>query len=144
MLRYARCFAIAAIGTALLGGTITARADGVPGLRGHDHTGITVPDIKQAADFFINALGCKEAMSFGPFADEKGNFMADLLNVNPRAVIHQITLVRCGYGSNIELFQYSSPDQKTVTPKNSDVGGYHIAFYVDDIKAAKDYSTARA
>jgi catechol 2,3-dioxygenase-like lactoylglutathione lyase family enzyme len=40
---------------------------------------------------------------------------------------------------NIELFQYSSPDQKTVTPKNSDVGGYHIAFYVDDIKAAKDY-----
>ena len=123
----------------MLAGATAARADGVPGLRGHDHTGITVPDIKQAADFFINVLGCKEAMSFGPFADEKGNFMADLLNVNPRAVIHQITLVRCGYGSNIELFQYSSPDQKTVTPKNSDVGGYHIAFYVDDIKAAKDY-----
>ena len=137
--RYARCFAIAAGNAALLAGTIAARADGVPGLRGHDHTGITVPDIRQAADFFINVLGCKEAMSFGPFADEKGNFMADLLNVDPRAVIHQITLVRCGYGSNIELFQYSSPDQKTVTPKNSDVGGYHIAFYVDDIKAAKDY-----
>src|ERR1700677_2746853 len=26
-----------------------------------------------------------------------------------------------------------------MTPKNSDIGGYHIAFYVDDIKAAKDY-----
>ena len=140
MLRYARCFALAAIGAAMLAGATTARAaDGMPGLRGHDHTGITVPDIKQAADFFINVLGCKEAMSFGPFADEKGNFMADLLNVNPRAVIKEITLVRCGYGSNIELFQYTSPDQKTVTPKNSDVGGYHIAFYVDDIKAAKDY-----
>ena len=139
MLRYARCFAIAAIGTALLAGASAARADGMPGMRGHDHTGITVPDIKQAADFFINVLGCKEAMSFGPFADEKGNFMADLLTVNPRAVIKEITLVRCGYGSNIELFQYSSPDQKTVEPKNSDIGGYHIAFYVDDIKAAKDY-----
>ena len=139
MLRYARCFAIAAIGTALLAGASAARADGMPGMRGHDHTGITVPDIKQAADFFINVLGCEEAMSFGPFADEKGNFMADLLNVNPRAVIKEITLVRCGYGSNIELFQYSSPDQKTVEPKNSDIGGYHIAFYVDDIKAAKDY-----
>ena len=23
--------------------------------------------------------------------------------------------------------------------KNSDIGGYHIAFYVDDIKAAKTY-----
>jgi catechol 2,3-dioxygenase-like lactoylglutathione lyase family enzyme len=64
----------------VLAGATAARADGVPGLRGHDHTGITVPDIKQAADFFINVLGCKEAMSFGPFADEKGNFMADLLN----------------------------------------------------------------
>jgi hypothetical protein len=83
--RYARCFAIAAGNAALLAGTIAARADGVPGLRGHDHTGITVPDIRQAADFFINVLGCKEAMSFGPFADEKGNFMADLLNVDPRA-----------------------------------------------------------
>ena len=131
--------AIAAVGAAMLAGETVARADGVPGLRGHDHTGITVPDIKQATDFFINVLGCKEAMSFGPFADEKGNFMARLVNVNPRAVINKITLVRCGYGSNIELFQYTSPDQKDMTPKNSDIGGYHIAFYVDDVKAAKDY-----
>ena len=84
-----------------------ARADGIPGMRGHDHTGITVPDIKQATDFFVNIIGCKEAMSFGPFMDEKGDFMQQLLNVNPRAVIKQITLVRCGYGSDIELFQYT-------------------------------------
>ncbi len=119
--------------------TAAARADGIPGLRGHDHTGITVPDIKQATDFFVNVLGCKQAMSFGPFADDKGTFMHDLLNVNSKAVIEKITLVRCGYGSNIELFEYSSPDQKNMTPKNSDIGGYHIAFYVDDIKTAKDY-----
>src|SRR5580658_6245844 len=137
--RYSRHFAAAAIGAALAATATTARADGVPGLRGHDHTGITVPDIKQAADFFVNVLGCKEAMSFGPFSDDKSDFMHALLNVDPRAVIHQITLVRCGYGSDIELFQYSSPDQKNMTPKNSDIGGYHIAFYVDDIKAAKDY-----
>lgn len=134
-----RTIAIAALGATLLAGAPTARADGIPGLRGHDHTGITVPDIKQAADFFVNVLGCKEAMSFGPFSDDKGTFMHDLLNVDPKSVIHQITLVRCGYGSNIELFQYSSPDQKNMTPKNSDIGGYHIAFYVDDIKAAKQY-----
>jgi catechol 2,3-dioxygenase-like lactoylglutathione lyase family enzyme len=131
-------YAIAAVAAAMLASITVARAD-VPGLRGHDHTGITVPDIKAAADFFVNVLGCKEAMSFGPFADEKGTFMTELVNVNPRAVINQITLVRCGYGSNIELFQYTSPDQKNMTPKNSDIGGYHIAFYVDDIKAAKEY-----
>lgn len=119
-----------------------AAAGSLPGLRGHDHTGITVPDIKQAIDFFTNVLGCKSAMTFGPFSDDKGTFMHDLLNVNPRAKIEQITMVRCGYGSNIELFQYSSPDQKDATPKNSDIGGYHIAFYVDDIKAAADYLKA--
>ena len=116
-----------------------AHADSIPGLRGHDHTGITVPDVKEATTFFTEVLGCSHAMSFGPFMDDKGTFMQDVVNVNPRAVIEEISMVRCGYGSNIELFQYTSPDQKTVTPKNSDVGGYHIAFYVDDIKAAKDY-----
>ncbi len=139
MFKYTRHLVIAAASAALLATFATARADGIPGLRGHDHTGITVPDIKQAVDFFVNVVGCKEAMSFGPFADDKGTFMHDLLNVNPKAVIKQITLVRCGYGSDIEIFQYSSPDQKNMTPKNSDIGGYHIAFYVDDIKAAKAY-----
>lgn len=116
-----------------------ASAQGVPTLRGHDHTGLTVPTMKEGLDFFVGVMGCKEAMSFGPFSDDKGTFMADTLNVNPRAVIKQIAMVRCGTGSNIELFEYSSPDQKTVIPKNSDVGGYHIAFYVDDINKAADY-----
>jgi catechol 2,3-dioxygenase-like lactoylglutathione lyase family enzyme len=119
-----------------------AMAGSLPGLRGHDHTGVTVPDIKQALDFFTNVLGCQHAMTFGPFSDDKGTFMQDLLNVNPRAKIEQISMVRCGYGSNIELFQYSSPDQKDMTPKNSDIGGYHIAFYVDDVKAAAEYLKA--
>jgi catechol 2,3-dioxygenase-like lactoylglutathione lyase family enzyme len=136
---FSRNFGFAAFGAAMLASATVAHADGIPGLRGHDHTGITVPDMKQATDFFINVLGCKEAMSFGPFSDDKTDFMTQLVNVNPRAVINQITLVRCGYGSNIELFQYTSPDQKNMTPKNSDIGGYHIAFYVDDIKAAKAY-----
>ncbi|MBK1868829.1 VOC family protein [Aestuariivirga sp. YIM B02566] len=119
-----------------------ALAGSLPGLRGHDHTGVTVPDIKQALDFFTNVLGCQHAMTFGPFSDDKGTFMQDLLDVHPRAKIEQISLVRCGYGSNIELFQYSSPDQKDAKPKNSDIGGYHIALYVDDIKAAADYLKA--
>ena len=113
-----------------------ASADSLPGLRGHDHTGVTVPDMEQAVTFFTDVLGCKKAMAFGPFSDPKGDFMKDVLDVHPRAVINQITMLRCGFGSNIELFSYNSPDQKVMQPKNSDVGGYHIAFYVDDIKAA--------
>ncbi len=119
-----------------------AHADGMPGMRGHDHTGVTVPDMDQAVKFFTEIIGCKKAMSFGPFSDPKGNFMKDVLDVNPRAVITQITMMRCGSGSNIELFSYQSPDQKVVQPRNSDVGGYHIAFYVDDIRAADAFLKA--
>jgi catechol-2,3-dioxygenase len=30
----------------------------LPGLRGVDHIGITVPDIEQAIAFFVDVLGC--------------------------------------------------------------------------------------
>ena len=116
-----------------------ASADSIPGLRGHDHTGITVPDVKAATDFFTDVIGCTHAMSFGPFSDDKGTFMQDVVNVNPRAVIDEISMVRCGYGSNIELFQYQSPDQAKDMPKNSDIGGHHLAFYVDDFDVALAY-----
>ncbi len=139
-----RVMLLAGLGLALLSSEAPdAAAQGLPTLRGHDHTGITVPTMKEGLAFFVDILGCKPAMSFGPFADDKGSFMEDTLNVNPRAVIKQITMVRCGNGSNIELFEYTSPDQKTVQPKNSDIGGYHIAFYVDDIKKAAAYLQAK-
>lgn len=135
-----RHFLSAALTTAvlLIGADIT-HAGTLPGLRGHDHTGVTVPSMAQAVAFFTNVLGCKTAMSFGPFSDDKGTFMTDALGVDSKAVIKSITQVRCGFGSNIELFEYSSPDQKTITQKNSDIGAFHIAFYVDDVAAAKAY-----
>lgn len=120
-----------------------ASAGSIPGLRGHDHTGITVPDMNEALDFFVNIVGCEKAMSFGPFSDNKGTFMTDALGVDSKAVIEQISQVRCGYGSNVEIFKYTAPDQKELKPRNSDIGGFHIAFYVDDVAAAKKYLDSR-
>lgn len=119
-----------------------ADADSLPGMRGVNHIGLTVPDLAQAESFFVDVLGCQKALSFGPFRDDTGTFMADLLDVDPRAVVEQITMVRCGFGSNIELFKYTAPDQKTVAARNSDIGGHHIAIYVDDIDAAARYLEA--
>ena len=124
---------------ALLSLGLPAAADTLPGMRGVNHIGLTVPDVAEATAFFTDVLGCAKATSFGPFRDDEGTFMQDLLDVHPRAVINEITLIRCANGSNIELFDYDAPDQKTVSPKNSDIGGYHIAFYVDDIDAAAEY-----
>jgi hypothetical protein len=74
----------ATLATAVLASIGTASAGSIPGMRGHDHTGVTVPDMKQAVDFFTEVVGCKKAMSFGPFADDKGTFMQDLLASIPR------------------------------------------------------------
>jgi catechol 2,3-dioxygenase-like lactoylglutathione lyase family enzyme len=68
--------------------------------------------------------------------------MHDLLNVDAKATIETIHMLRCGFGSNIELFKYTAPDQKTAFPLNSDIGGYHIAIYVDDIDKAAAYFKA--
>src|SRR5260370_21826648 len=124
-------FLIAAFATlALAASPQPASADSIPGLRGHDHTGITVPDVKAATAFFTDVIGCSHAMSFGPFSDDKGTFMQDVVDVNPRAVIDEISMVRCGHGSNIELFQYQAPDQAKTLPKNSDIGGRHSSLSV--------------
>ena len=112
-----------------------AASDGVPGFRGSDHIGVTVPDLDQAVKFFVEVMGCEAFFKMGPFkADD--DWMAVHLGVHPRAEIPQMQLVRCGYGTNLELLQYRTPDQNTAIPKNSDLGGYHVAFYVDDMDKA--------
>lgn len=136
------CIAACAVAATFGGSQASAAGTGIPGIRGVDHVGVTVPDIDQGVKFFTDVMGCREAFRFGPLMDDKGTFMQDLLNVNPRAEIKQIAMLRCGQGSNIELFQYSSPDQKTEQPRNSDYGGHHIAFYVKDIKAAVEKARA--
>jgi glyoxylase I family protein len=46
---------------------------------------------------------------------------------------------RCGDQAVFEVFDYSAPDQKHTLPRNSDIGGHHVALYVDDLDAAIDY-----
>ncbi|MDX1581259.1 MAG: VOC family protein [Alphaproteobacteria bacterium] len=115
---------------------------GLPGLRGTEHVGITVPDYEEAKDFFVNVLGFEAFYAHGPFRDDEGEWMTKMLNVHPRAEIRKVQQFRCGQGPNIELFEYASPDQRREMPKNSDWGGHHLALYVDDIEAAVDHLTA--
>jgi muconolactone delta-isomerase len=111
---------------------------GIPGLRGTDHIGITVPNLEAAVSFFCEVIGYTAFYDVGPieFADD---WMQTHLNVHPRARINKLRFLRCGHGSNLELFEYASPDQRTELPKNSDYGGNHLAYYVDDFDAALRY-----
>lgn len=111
---------------------------GIPGLRGAEHIGFTVPDIEQAHDFFVNVIGCDFVYSLGPWTKDD-NWFSDHLNIHPRSVLKELRFYRCAFGPNFEVFEYESPDQNSVQPKNSDVGGHHIAFYVDDLDTAVKY-----
>jgi catechol 2,3-dioxygenase-like lactoylglutathione lyase family enzyme len=117
-------------------------ARGLPGLRGLQHIGITVPDLRQAVDFFVDVLGCERFFSLGAFKFDD-DWMATHLNVHPRAEIRDFEMVRCGNGTNLEIFEYASPDQNRRLPRNSDVGGHHLAFYVDDMDEAVAYLKSR-
>jgi catechol 2,3-dioxygenase-like lactoylglutathione lyase family enzyme len=149
-LRHRVCVATIAI-LCLVPGGAAAAAPAAPagdgagqlGLVGMDHVGLTVPDIDEAVAWFQRVMGCAAPLTFGPFSDPNGPFMEQLLGVHPRAVIDQITMVRCGRSANIELFQYQAPDQNTTFPKNSDWAGHHVAFYVGDIQAAVAHMVAQ-
>ena len=60
----------------------TALVAGLPGMRGVDHIGLTVPDMTEAETFFVDVQRCEKTMSFGPFHYDEGIFMQDLLVKN--------------------------------------------------------------
>ena len=110
----------------------------IPGLQRLDHIGLTVPDLDEAHRFFVDVLGCEYLYSLGPYAADD-DWMAEHLAVHPRAVIVENRFFRCGGQAVFEVFHYTSPDQRDEIPRNSDIGGHHVALYVDDIDAAVVY-----
>jgi catechol 2,3-dioxygenase-like lactoylglutathione lyase family enzyme len=108
---------------------------GLPGLAGTDHVGFTVPDIEAATRFFVDVIGCILVFEIGPFKSDD-DWMQVQLGVDPRAVIRSLRMFRCKTGPSFEIFEYELEGVGKVTPRNSDVGGHHLAFYVEDIGAA--------
>lgn len=121
--------------------TDPARAVGIPTARSVDHFAFTVPNLDQAIEFFTDVLGCELVYRAGPFEDPDGNWMETALHVHPQASLH-LAMLRGGPTTNFELFEYTSPDAADAIPRNSDVGGHHVCFYVDDIDQAVDYLRA--
>ncbi|MEU6440169.1 VOC family protein [Streptomyces sp. NPDC047046] len=72
----------------------------------------TVADLARSTAFFRDILGCEP--------------------IGAPARSH--TLLRCGPTAIVELRQADQP--LTPPPSNSDIGGHHLAFYVDDVDKA--------
>lgn len=112
----------------------------MPGLRRFDHVGFTVPDIEEAHRFLVDVLGCEYLYTLGPYEPD-GDWMTTHLNVHPQTRMLN-RWFRCGDHAVFEVFHYEAPDQRDMIPRNSDIGGHHVALYVDDIDAAVDHLRA--
>ncbi|MGY1814786.1 VOC family protein [Blastococcus sp. SYSU D00820] len=115
----------------------------LPGLRGTEHIGFTVPDLDEADRFFVDVIGCTRVYSLGPFAHPDSDWMQEHMNVHPRTVMRRLNFYRCGFGPNFEIFEFEPADGQAPQPRNSDIGGHHLAFYVDDLDTAVEYLRSR-
>jgi len=109
---------------------------GIPGLRGVDHIGFTVPDLDEAERFLVDVLGAVPVYTLAAKRSDDDDWMTVQLGVHERTVIREIRFYRLGNGTNLEVFQYDSADGQAPQPRNSDIGGHHLALYVDDMDAA--------
>jgi catechol 2,3-dioxygenase-like lactoylglutathione lyase family enzyme len=99
------------------------------------HVGLTVPDLDEAVEFFVDAIGCDVLYRKGPFGDPDGDSMERRLDVHPDATA-SLAMLRCGPTMNLELFEWAAPDQDETAPKNSDIGAMHLGLQVEEIDAA--------
>jgi catechol 2,3-dioxygenase-like lactoylglutathione lyase family enzyme len=109
----------------------------VPGLRNVDHLAYTVADLPAACRFVTEVLGGEPLYRTPPVRLEEGP-LAGALGVPARGSVAHAAL-RLGPTDNIELYQYDTPDAERSPRRNSDVGGRHLALYVDDVDAAAGY-----
>ncbi|MCH0566236.1 VOC family protein [Streptomyces sp. MUM 136J] len=103
------------------------------GLLGVEHVSYTVADLDAAVAFFTDVLGAETVESAaGPGTGTDGHWP-------PGAEQSRRALLRTGPTANCELIQSGTGALRSRPPRNSDIGGHHLAFYVDDVDAAAAY-----
>lgn len=114
----------------------------LPGLTRLDHVGFTVPDLEQAHSWLTEVVGCEYMYTLGPF-QHCDDWMSVHLDVAADTVMRELRFYRCGGAAVFEVFQYEATHQNTEQPRNSDVGGHHVALYVEDLDTAVNYLQGR-
>ena len=107
----------------------------IPGLKKSDHMGLTVPDADQAVQFFEDFFGAIELKTITNL-HIPGGWMTKNLNVPADAIIKKVAMLEIPGQFFLEIFEYKVKDQNTELPLNSDFGGHHLAFQVEDIEVA--------
>lgn len=111
---------------------------GLPGLRGGEHLGLTVPDLDAAERFLVDVLGAQVVFDGGRTDDP--DVMTRVLGANPGDSM-RYKFFRLGQGLNLEVFEYHTKDRGQ-HPGNHQPGGHHLALYVDEIGPAVEHLRA--
>lgn len=106
------------------------------------HVAITVLNLDEAVDFFVEALNCEEVYRKGPFGDSEGDSMERRLNVHSDATA-ELAMLRCGPTMNLELFEWDAPDQDKTIPTLADNGATHLGIQVKSIDSVLDVFSDR-
>jgi len=94
-----------------------------------------VPDVEAATEFFSEFFGAEVLFDVGPF-ESQDDWMKTHLGVDPRARIKVLRMLKLAHGPCLELFEYAAPERNETGPRNSDIGGHHVAFYVENMDKA--------
>jgi len=114
----------------------------LPGLARADHVALTVPDIDAAVRFYVDVLGAVELYRFGPVDAREVPGMPDgrdwtEAHIDVRDARLTFAVVQLAPTFTLELFGFERPpSQAAAPPRNSDLGGHHLALKVDDLDAA--------
>jgi 2-epi-5-epi-valiolone epimerase len=115
-------------------------AAALQGFRNVDHLAYTVADIDQATEFFTDVLGAE--LLYRTRADLTDSALAQALGVPAEGSLEQVAL-RMGPVDNVELSCFRGSAAGGRPPRNSDVGGRHLALHVDDVDTAAAYLGAQ-
>lgn len=105
----------------------------LPGLRGGEHLGLTVPDLDAAECFLVDVLGAQVVFDGGTISDE--DTLVRVLGAKAGDST-RYRFYRLGTGLNLEVFEYQTSEDRGRRPGNHQAGGHHLALYVDDIGPA--------
>ena len=138
MRQFKRWMALSLVAASLAGAPATGYA-AIPSATDVDHIGITVPDLEQATRFFEDVIGAQRVFTFsaGPGTSNPTS-LADRFGV-PESAHLKGAFFRLGPNINLELLQYTAPDQRQGVPLISDNYTPHIAIFVEDVQAAGRY-----
>jgi catechol 2,3-dioxygenase-like lactoylglutathione lyase family enzyme len=117
----------------------------IPGLVDSDHVGFVVPNLEDAAGFFVDLVGAEVLFWLGPFRRQEGepDWMWEQLRVPSDATLRAV-LLRLGSGLGLELYEIrEAADQRSDHVRAYDIGGPHLAFRVGDLDAAYAYLRER-